>query len=397
MIEHAAAECGDFRSEGASYALPTIDLEGDGLSVLSSLTSETRTARESLTRRCRILVQQGFTQGLAEEVVLEEERVLFRHWIVDNSGSMLSCDGHVIRGRQNKARLVTTTRWAELQETIEYHAEMSGLMEATSFFNLMNSPIDPGVPKLFSVAADANNIPHEVVTAKRSIRKCQPFGPSPITPLLTKIRDTIAVSTDQLRENGKKAVIVLATDGLPTDSHGTYSVNAAQEFMDVLFSMMHMPIWVVIRLCTDDPEVCKFYNALDCDLELPLEVLGDPIKSSTQVGEHNPWLNYAMPLHRIRERGSQSRVFDILDERPLNKDEVCSLLAIIFGKARIANTPDIHDDWKGFIRALGPIVKQEGTIWNPKTKKLEPWIDIRRLDRTFGQRTSFLRRLSASK
>lgn len=90
-------------------------------------------------------------------------------------------------------------------------------------------------------------------------------------------------------------------------------------------------------------------------------------------------------------------MFDILDERPLNKDEVCSLLAIIFGKARIANTPDIHDDWKGFIRALGPIVKQEGTIWNPKTKKLEPWIDIRRLDRTFGQRTSFLRRLSASK
>lgn len=28
----------------------------------------------------------------------------------------------------------------------------------------------------------------------------------------------------------------------------------------------------------------------------------------------NPWLDYALPLHRLRETGYHDRVFDMLDE-----------------------------------------------------------------------------------
>jgi len=40
---------------------------------------------------------------------------------------------------------------------------------------------------------------------------------------------------------------------------------------------------------------------------------------AAEVTKENPWLNYALPLHRLREFGFHDRVFDILDERPLLK------------------------------------------------------------------------------
>lgn len=47
--------------------------------------------------------------------------------------------------------------------------------------------------------------------------------------------------------------------------------------------------------------------------------------------EHNPWLTYGEPLHRLREFGIPIKEIDLLDEAALSLDQIrlfCSLLLV---------------------------------------------------------------------
>jgi hypothetical protein len=45
-------------------------------------------------------------------------------------------------------------------------------------------------------------------------------------------------------------------------------------FVDALKTMEGLPVWLVIRLCTDEPKVRDSYNQLD-SLELSMDVIDD--------------------------------------------------------------------------------------------------------------------------
>jgi hypothetical protein len=147
---------------------------------------------------------------------------------------------------------------------------------------------------------------------------------------------------------------------------------------------MSLPVWVVIRLCTDDDNVVSFYNNLDNDKELRLEVLNDFVDEAKEVHEQNPWVNYALPLHRMREFGYHSTVFDLLDERLFSKDEVREFCRVLFGNQNMDSVPDASADWKGFLRAITKLLDKEKKQWNPVTRKMEPWINIGTLKQKFG-------------
>jgi hypothetical protein len=192
-------------------------------------------------------------------------------------------------------------------------------------------------------------------------------------------------------------VVVLATDGLPTDEFGGSSPEAAREFVQILRSLQNFPIWLVVRLCTDDVETRHFYNSLDNELEMPLEVLDDFVAEGKEVNKVNPWLNYGLALHRCREMGIQHRLFDLLDERQLNRDEVKGFLELLFGNACLEFAPDVHTDWKGFMKEVTRLVKSQAQEWNPRTKKVEPWVDVKKLEKTFIERKGLLAKLGSSR
>ena len=177
---------------------------------------------------------------------------------------------------------------------------------------------------------------------------------------------------------------VLATDGLPTNAFGEHNDAVKQEFIYALKSLQSLPVWIVVRLCTDNDDVVEFYNELDSQLELPLECLDDFFGEAKEIYSCNPFLNYTLPLHRCREMGYHSRVFDLLDERRLNKDELRELLVLLFGAGSLDGAPDVHTNWKGFVERVSEIVRKEEKQWNPMTKKLTPWIDMKKLNKCYG-------------
>merc|ERR1712113_155548 len=112
-----------------------------------------------------------------------------------------------------------------------------------------------------------------------------------------------------------------------------------------------------------------------------LEVLDDFTGEAEEVYEHNPWLNYALPLHRIREMGFSHKLFDLLDERRLTKDELKQFFLLLFGPGKMDGLPDPQIDWKGFCKHINQIVdKQEKHQWNPISKKVEPWVNVKKMN-----------------
>jgi hypothetical protein len=294
-------------------------------------------------------------------------------------------------------QLIPCTRWVEMQATIECHAELSGILEAPTVFTMLNPPGDPRVPQTFSVAEHGvHAIPQNIDTAKMAMMNCQPQGPTPLSERLKEIQEKLVEIGPSLVKKGSKVVVVLATDGLPTDAYGGSSADAAREFVHMLRSLQNFPVWLIIRLCTDEAETRAFYNSLDEELELPLEVLDDHVAEAKEVGKYNGWLNYGKPIQLARELGYQHRLFDLLDERQLNKDEVKEFLEVLFGKDAFENAPDVHTDWRGFVKGVARVLKNEKLQWCPRTLKPEPWVDVKKLDKMYGERLSLFARMGSS-
>lgn len=333
------------------------------------------------------LSEQGFTRGLAEALMKNKVAFPMNIWIVDNSGSMNHQDRHrfIETKRKNDIRFVQCSRWAEMQQTVDYHAQMAALLKSPTLFRLLNDPGRLAGPQQFSIAErGTETLSEDLAIAQSTILNTNPSGVTPLTEHLREIRLNVQDMLPQLCRDGSKVVIVIATDGIPTDSQGFKSRTTEQEFVSALKGLEGLPVWIVVRLCTDDEEVVHYWNDLDAQLELSLEVLDDFVSEAEEVYEHNKWLNYGLPIHRMREMGFHHRLFDLLDERQLSKDELREFFRILFGDGKMDGVPDPQANWDGFVSAISTIVQQESKQWNPITRRVEPWIDMKRVKRDYG-------------
>jgi Mg-chelatase subunit ChlD len=348
----------------------------------------------------QVLRDQGYTRGLAEALSKNKQAFPLSIWIVDNSGSMASRDGHRLIETKSKdqVKLVSCTRWAELQQTVLYHAQMAAhVLQSPILFRLLNDPGHHVGPQQFSICHDRgvggggynkNNVNHDLSVVQSTMMSAAPDGATPLIAHLQEIRqDIIAMSQveeNSLRRHGTKVALVVATDGLPSNKSGISDDKVKQQFIETLQSLQGLPVWVVIRLCTDDAQTVQFYNSLDDQLELSIEVLDDFSNEAQEMHTHNAWLNYGLPLHRMRELGFHNKLLDLMDERPLTMDELRDFFRILFGDAAMQSVPDPQADWCGFVQAMDKLNRKESKTWNPVTKRVETWIDMSRLKNSYG-------------
>jgi hypothetical protein len=148
-------------------------------------------------------------------------------------------------------------------------------------------------------------------------------SPSGLTPLCRHIREiteTITAYENVLRANRQKAMVIIITDGESSDGD---LVNSLRPFKD-------LPVWLLLRFCTNEEKVIHYWNEIDRELELNMDVIDDYLNEAEAVASANPWLNYCHSLHLMREFGVHNiRELDKLDESLLSADDffkICKLL-----------------------------------------------------------------------
>jgi len=201
-------------------------------------------------------------------------------------------------------RMTTCSRWTELTETLRFLAHLASSSNSPTEFRFLNGGHPLGVG--FGNDND-NNLEQFLLAIERS-----PTGGTPLCLHLSDLTKTINNIQKQLRENNQKVMVVICTDGEASD-------GSIDEFLRPLQSM---PVQILLKLCTDNEKVVKYWNNIDEVLELNMDVLDDLASEAKEVTYYNPWLTYGEPLHHLRMFGIAIKEFDLLDETPLTMEQM---------------------------------------------------------------------------
>ena len=183
------------------------------------------------------------------------------------------------------------------------------------FITYLNAVFSGAAPITIGASAADDEIGMPIID---KILKGYPGGST--TPLCYHVNEVIKQITDiapQLRAAGKKASVIIFTDGTATDG----------DIATALQPLHLLPAWVVIRMCTDDSAITTYWEAIDAQLELDMDVIDDPLSEAEDIKIYNDWLTYGTPLHRLREFGITVKEIDMINETKLGAQQVKNVCA----------------------------------------------------------------------
>lgn len=254
-----------------------------------------------------------------------------------------------------------------MTHSMEFHIDLAKHANSASDFRFLNS----GAPKRVGVKeVDPDNTHH------KAIMRIFDDGPGKQTPLCKHVTDVInEVARNQrwLKENDLTVCLVIVCDGQASDGN----------LAEAMKPLAHLPVHVVVRLCTSDDRVTDYWNAIDGQLELALDILDDPIGEAKEIREVNDWLTYAPALHRLREFGVKVQELDHLDENLLSVGEMKKVLSYIFN-CNVRDIPEPQAMWPEFKAFVKDHLKDMPLVYNPATKKMKPWVSIHKLALKYG-------------
>jgi hypothetical protein len=259
------------------------------------------------------LEEYGWPVGLQSTFIHNLNRVPIRFFICDDSGSMTTADGKTtVRTGPNSLKQINCARWTELTTALKFHAGLARVANAPTEFRLLN-----GAPPI--MIGDGDDLDNNKFNTLNAIFDHSPGGGTPLCRHIYEVTEQLRHLAPGLRAAGQKAVVMIATDGESSDGN----------IAEALRPLKDLPVWVVIRLCTDEDKIVDYWNNVDNELELDMDVLDDIASEAKEVFDKNPWLAYGEPLHRIREFGIPVKEIDLLDEASLTLDQVrafCSFM-----------------------------------------------------------------------
>ncbi|CAE7570993.1 unnamed protein product, partial [Symbiodinium microadriaticum] len=223
--------------------------------------------------------------------------------------SMSTYDGNKLeKCSQGAFKATKCSRWAELTDSLRFHATVAEKLGAPTEFRFLNGsyPIVVGI-------GDGGEA-YGRLMAQLAV---SPGGMTPLCGHIREIVHHIRTIAPSLQHHQQRAVVVIASDGEASDG------DVAAE----LRHLVGLPVWVVIRLCTDDEKIVSYWNNIDQELELEMDVLDDFFGEAKEVSSVNSWVTYGEPLHKLREWGVHMKEMDFIDEQRLSPEMARSMCA----------------------------------------------------------------------
>ena len=311
------------------------------------------------------LTKNDWPEGF-QKVMLEQcSTIPVRFFVCDDSGSMIHDDGQQLVTHGTTTKSLKCSRWAELCGSLLFHLELSHESQAPSEFRLLNqlSPKFVGDKDL-----DPDHGNYRAV--KNVFENKSPGGGTPLCRHVNDIVNYIKFHEQKLRADGQLVSVIICTDGKCNDG----------EIIPAMRPLKNLPCMVVIRLCTNEDQIVEYWNNVEKDLEMELDIIDDFFGEGEGVHENNPWINYGLPLQRLREFGVKVKELDMIDERKLTTQQMQKYLSILFN-CNLSDVPSPDFDWNTFEDWVKMQNKKVKSTFNPNSTSTNPeeWINIRAL------------------
>merc|ERR1712118_519717 len=214
----------------------------------------------------------------------------------------------------------------------------------------------------------------------RMLDATQQGGLTPLKDRLEEIYHRIQAQHAELAENGQRIVLVIATDGLPASATSSATTSRHKsELVEILKRLgFELSVFIVIRITTDDDNVVDYYNRVDAELELPLEVIDDIKAEAKEIqSQGNAWVTYSPLLHKIREGGTFVKLLDLLDERRLTPTEISVLAQLLLREEHDEPMPRSAQD---FCDAIDDAIARAPLVYDPVKRSMcppiQPWVKL---------------------
>jgi len=100
------------------------------------------------------------------------------------------------------------------------------------------------------------------LAAADELLKIEPSGLTPVCRQIAEVTERLQGMETSLRASGQLAVLLIITDGESTDGN----------VVEQLSPLEGLPLKVVVRLCTDEPEVSEYWHTINASLDLDIQV-----------------------------------------------------------------------------------------------------------------------------
>jgi hypothetical protein len=197
---------------------------------------------------------------------------------------------------------------------MRFHAGLAHAAGCPTEFRLLNGPRPMVIGQ-----HDGTTVSETNLSALLRALEEPPEGATPLCRHIRAITNQITLAAPALQQNSQKASIIICTDGKASDG----------DLAAVMAPLKNLPVNIVVRLCTDEDNISEYWNRVDSQLELGLDILDDFAGEAEEITKLNPWLVYGEPLHRMREWGISLKEFDLLDEAKLSSEQMRAICAYL--------------------------------------------------------------------